>query len=212
MAFPFIPVIAGAVSLGAELLAANRREGIRDERLEQLMANLSRLEGEELREGVRQLTEHISSARASARQAAGSRAAALGRTSDVESFVLPAEGQVARAGSESLNRFILGTRNRFRGLRRQAEYGFANRPIEPGFFDLLGSTVGGVAGAIQNEDLIQTLIDASGTTGKQSASTTLGGSPTLNPPAFGRFGGGGSSGLSLGTRQRPRSLLATPRF
>ena len=53
------------------------------------------------------------------RDSAGSRAAAIGRTSDVESFELPVAGKVAEAGSQSLSDFMLASNQQKEAITKQ---------------------------------------------------------------------------------------------
>lgn len=149
---------------GASLLSQLFGESDKDRRrrrLEETLSLINKLREQAVTRGARRLTRETARAGGSARQAAASRAAALGKTSDVESFVLPAEGRVATAGADALERFLESTRERFDRASIEAQLQFQGGPLDPGFAEQFGdvlSTVGRGVGEIGEAERFEELL------------------------------------------------------
>lgn len=156
-------------------------EDVRQQRKAELMKKIAQFR----LEGTQRLLTATRGQVQNARQAAAERAAAEGRSGQVESFIAPVEGRVARAGNESLARFQTASDQQALGV----EEDFSNRPIQldPSITDYL-TTIGG-AGLqyAQNKEYLDTMksMYASPKTGGTTVTT---GMPSETPGAGGPSG------------------------
>jgi len=126
---PWGAVAGGATGALLSLLEKTPEEE-REERIDELRRKLERTRFE----GIGRILKNTRGQVEAERQAAIERAAAGGRGSQAESFIVPAVGRVARSGQEALSSY--------QSAMDQAELGLesdiAQRPIEPNITDYLG--------------------------------------------------------------------------
>jgi hypothetical protein len=141
-ATPLGPIIAGAglaLQLASLIGRASEKspEEIAEERQKRYLETIRRLRGDDIREGLREISESTMANTALARAGAGRRALALGRASDAESFILPAEQQVLNAGAQSRERFLADRNRYWREAELKAEEGLFDIPRSPSVSDYL---------------------------------------------------------------------------
>lgn len=132
-------VVGGLIAKGVGLLGGllgGGAEAERQKRRQQLIEFIISRRNKAIQDASRRGAGQV----ASSRQAALTRAAAAGRTDEAESYILPAEQRAQAVVSEDIRR----TGESYEQELLSAEQDFADRPIEPSFFDTLGE-VGNVA-------------------------------------------------------------------
>jgi len=173
--FPGPGTAIGAVVGGLAGFLAGRSgrspEEERQERRRQLLAQIN----EARRRAISDITRQTIAEMASARQAAARRALSLGRETDAESFILPAESRIAETGTEALR----ATQRLYDQELIGAEREFAGRPIEPGIGDYLAEIGSSALAFKQDQDLLNLYRDAYGVGGRQRNVTAQGRMPDL---------------------------------
>jgi outer membrane murein-binding lipoprotein Lpp len=108
------------------------------------------------RNAMREVAQETAGQMASARAAASRRALSMGRQSEAESFILPAEQQVSARGFDTSRQ--IG--RQFDQATLQAETDYAGRPIQPGVGDWLMELGGAALEYKQGQDYLETIRNA----------------------------------------------------
>jgi hypothetical protein len=138
-------------------------------------------------EGVKQLRQTVAGATAGSAQRAAFRAKAMGKSSDVESFVLPGESAALETGSQALKGYQLAgqreleqTAQYYDSLALQGEHEFANRPIDPGLTDYAGELGSMLTQYDQTQQIIGAMNPQGGTEGTPGEANPFLGSSTMD--------------------------------
>jgi len=136
---PIGPIVGGGVGLFAGLFGGG--EDTIEDRFNKYLQKIRSLKQEAAARGQEMLANVAQAGRglvSSTRQAAAERAAAAGRTGEIESFIAPAEAQATRAASEAMRRSVSDF-NRLMADYDRLEAGAQLQglylPQEPGFLD-----------------------------------------------------------------------------
>lgn len=125
----FIPealMIGGQIAGAAESRSADVE---RQRRYLQLLAQIQAFQRQQLGQGMGMIESQTASNVSAARSAAVRRAAAMGRSGNVEAIAQPIESNVANAGANAEERFIAGVNSQAAQAELGAAQSFADRPI-----------------------------------------------------------------------------------
>lgn len=147
-------IAGGIVGLGSGLFSKSDEE-IMQERYEAYKRSVLEQKAKAITEGTQKIGKLTSGLSARFRSGAGRRAAAMGRTNEVESFELPVVSQVASEGNKALGNFITDTNQLYDNALLDAERDFQfNRPVQPGIVDYLAEAAPAAIGLMQNQQYL----------------------------------------------------------
>ena len=129
-----------AIGGGLGLLTSLFEESPEEQRRRQIREyreNLARLKSRTISEGMGLFNRQTQRNLATAGGLAARRALASGKTGEVESYVLPATGEVARESSQGARQFLTDVNREYDRLVATAELGVLNEPLSPQFSDYL---------------------------------------------------------------------------
>jgi hypothetical protein len=137
-------------------------------RLNEQRARLAEQKQKSLTEGSQKIGRLTSGLTSRFRSSAGKRAAALGRTSDVEAFELPVVEKVASAGSGAMSDFVTNTNRQFDEYgQRLDNYGLdaeqqflMGGELDPSATDYLGELAPSAIQYMQNKEYLDLLRNA----------------------------------------------------
>lgn len=151
---------AGVGALGGALAGAfsESPEEQRRKRFDEFKKKLNEQRTKTLSEGSAKIGTLTSGLTKRFRSSAGRRAAALGRTSDVEAFELPVVEKVASAGSGAMSDFLSSTNRYFDQASLDAEQQFLlGGELEPSAVDYLGELAPSALQYMQNKEYMDLL-------------------------------------------------------
>lgn len=149
--------VAGGLLGGITSLFGDSAEEKRKKNLQEGLA-MNRAENTYARnQGFLRLGGQVQRNMSAARQAATRRAAAMGRTNSVESFVAPVESRTQQAGGQALASYSEGLDRSLESANMGLISQFAQRDISPSVGSTIGTLGQGVASFLQNKDYINAL-------------------------------------------------------
>lgn len=148
----------GALAGGLSGLFSESPEEQRQKRFDEYKKKLNEQRAKTLSEGSAKIGTLTSGLTKRFRSSAGKRAAALGRTSDVEAFELPVVEKVASAGSGAMSDFLTSTNRYFDQASLDAEQQFLlGGELDPSAVDYLGELAPSALQYMQNQEYMDLL-------------------------------------------------------
>ena len=160
-----VGTVVGAIGGGLYGALSESPEEQRQKRFDEYKKKLNEQRQKTLAEGSAKIGQLTSGLTKRFRSSAGKRAAALGRTSDVEAFELPVVEKVASAGSGAMSDFQLATNRQYDQYSQQLDqYGLdaeqqflLGGELDPSAVDYLGEIAPQALQYMQNQEYMDLL-------------------------------------------------------
>ena len=148
-------IAAGSAIVGgiSSLFGGNQQE----KQMNEYRDRIAKMRTQAIQTGALQIGGQTQRNMSAARQAAGRRAAAMGRTGDTEAMTAPIESRAQVAGGEAMNQYLQSTNSQYDKMLGQGELSYASRSTQPSTGQYIQTLGGGVAKYMQNKDYIKAL-------------------------------------------------------